>query len=132
MTDRETLALVEKLYALSGAGDWAAVAEYMSDELVIVEAASLPYGGAYTGRNALRDLYEKVMAYWEDPSVDMHAITAGQDYGVGILTLNVTSRRTGRRLALDIAEMFRFREGKLVEIKPHYFDTNLIVEDSRG
>jgi ketosteroid isomerase-like protein len=123
---------VEKLYALSGAGDWAAVAEYMSDDLVIVEADSLPYGGAYTGRNALRDLFEKVMAYWEDPSVEMHGITASQDRGVSILTLNVTSRQTGRRLALDIAETFRFRDSKLIEIKPYYFDTHLIVEDARG
>lgn len=132
MTDQETRALVEKLYALSGAGDWTAVAEYMSDDLVIREADSLPYGGDYTGRNALRDLFGKVMAFWDDPSIEMHAITAGQDHGVGILTLSVTSRRTGRRLTLDIAEMFRFRDGKLVEIKPYYYDTHMIVEDGWG
>lgn len=132
MTDQETLALVEKLYAQSGADDWEAIDEYMSDDLVIVEAESLPYGGLYPGRTALRDLFAKVMSYWIDPSIDIHAITAGQDRGVGLLTLNVTSPRTGRRLALDIAETFRFRDGKLVEIKPYYFDTHLIVRDSRG
>ena len=132
MTEQETRALVEKLYALSGAGDWEAVDEYMSDDLVIVEAESLPYGGLYPGRTALRDLFAKVMAYWIDPSIEMHAITAGEDRGVGLPTLHVTSRQTGRRLALDIAETFRFRDGKLIEIKPYYFDTHLIVEDCRS
>ncbi len=130
--DQELGAIVEKLYSLTGIGDWAGAEHFLSDDLVITEADSLPYGGRYTGRSALQDLFVKVMEFWADPELTLRAITVGDDHAVGLVSLRVTSRATNRRLNLEIAETFRFEDDKIVEIIPYYFDTHMVVENCRG
>lgn len=127
MIDSEVRSLVERMYAVAGAGDWAAVAELLADDFVIEEAAGLPYAGKWRGKNAMREVYELVMGSWRDPKVDIHAITAGDSHAVGLLTLTVTAPGTGVRYSFRIAEMFRVEDGKVVEIRPYYYDTAAVA-----
>ncbi len=125
--ENDLRAIVQAVYAHAGAGDWEGAERYLSDDLVIIEAENLPYAGHYAGRGALRELYGIVMAHWIDPVIDFHAMTAGDDHVVSLVTFRFTSRRSGRRLAMPLAEVFRIEAGKVVEIKPFYFDTKAIA-----
>ena len=120
-------AIVQEVYGRVGAGDWEGAERYLSDDLVIIEAENLPYAGLYTGRGALRELHGIVMAHWIDPVLDFHAMTAGDGHVVSLVTFHFTSRRSGRRIAMPLAEVFRIEAGKVVEIKPFYFDTKAIA-----
>lgn len=123
MTADANRALVETVYAAAGAGDWTAVRGYMADDLVIVEAASLPYAGRYTGPDALHVLHAVVSGYWSDFAIDFRGMTAGGDTVVCELLISGKSARTGDAFTMPLLELWRIRDGKVSEILPFYFDT---------
>jgi ketosteroid isomerase-like protein len=134
MTDPDEAALkaiVSAVYAHAGVGDWDGAERYLADDLVIIEADHLPYAGHYTGRRALRELHGIVMAHWIDPVLEFHAMTAGDGHVVSLVTFHLTSRRSGRRLAMPLAEVFRIAAGQVVEIRPFYFDTKALAQLER-
>lgn len=131
MNENNLKAIVQAVYALAGAGDWEAAEHYLSEDLVIIEAENLPYAGHYLGRGALRELHGIVMAHWVDPVLEFHAMTAGDGHVVSLVTFHFTSRRSGRRLAMPLAEVFRIEAGQVTEIRPYYFDTRAMVQLER-
>jgi len=120
-------ARVQNLYALSAEGRWDEVEAQLTDDFRIVEADSLPFGGDYRGRGALRELYTIVFTYWADPKVDIGDITISEDHAVALLTLHATPRGGGQRLAVPLCEVFHLRGDMICGITPYYFDTAAIV-----
>lgn len=116
------------MYAHVAKGEWDAVEGFMADEFVIHEPASLPYGGEWRGKDALERLYAHVMGYWSEPRVTWRELVGGDDYAVAILTLTATVPGSGERFSTEIAEVTRFENGKIAEMRIHYFDTAAIVE----
>lgn len=127
-SESELKAVVHAIYAAAGTGDWETLERYLSDNLEIIEADNLPYAGSYRGRGALRELLGIVMAHWADPDLEFHAMAAGDGLVVSIVTFHMTSRRSGRRLSMPLAELFQIEDGKVVKIRPYYFDTKAIVD----
>lgn len=117
---------VEHLYALTAAGKWDEVEAQLTDDFRIDEAASLPFGGMYEGKDALQKLFTKVFAFWEDPSLDYKDIAVSQDNIVVLLSFHATSRHNGQRLEMPLCEVFHLRDGKFSGITPYYFDTAAI------
>lgn len=124
----DTRQRIENLYALTAAGKWDEVEAQLTDDFKIVEADSLPFGGTYAGKDALQRLYTKVFAFWADPSIEMHDIVTSPDNAIGLLTINATSRHTGQRLAMKVAEVFHLRGDKICGITPYYFDTAEVAQ----
>ena len=122
-----TKSLVQRLYQLSGAGDWDAVAELLTDDFAILEAESLPYAGTYTGKGALQELYGKVFAFWEDAALETGDICVGDDHVVVMVTVTATSRHNGERLRMPLTEVFHLRGDRISGITPYYFDTASIA-----
>ena len=127
-TEAELKAIAHAVYAAAGSGDWETVEGYMSDDLVITEADSLPYSGTYTGRGALRELFGIVMAHWAEPELEFHAMTAGDDHVASLMTFHMTSRRSGKRISMPLTEVIRISGGKVVAIEPYYYDTAAMIE----
>jgi hypothetical protein len=119
MTAQEMIDFVDDLYAATGAGDWAAAADMLTDDFVAREANGLPMAGEYRGRNGLRDLYAKVMGMCDVAGLDRVETTAGKDHAVCILSIRFTDPDLA---PAEICEVFRFRDRKCCEIKPYYFD----------
>lgn len=110
---------VDDLYDATGSGDFDAAASMLTDDFFITEAAGLPMAGVYHGRNALRDLYVRVMGMVDVVGLDRHALMTGDDCAV----VHLSFRFADPALApSELCEMFRFRDGKLCEIRPFYFD----------
>jgi ketosteroid isomerase-like protein len=120
-------AMIEQLYVLTGEGRWNEVADHLTDDFSIVEAAGLPYGGVYYGKTALQDLYTQVFAYWDDASFDVADITLSETHAVSLVTLHVTSRFNGERLDLPLCEVFHIRGDRICGITPYYFDTAAVA-----
>ncbi|MDI1294313.1 MAG: nuclear transport factor 2 family protein [bacterium] len=117
---------VEHLYALTAQGKWEDVADQLTDDFRIVEAASLPFGGLYEGKDALQRLFTKVFAFWEDPVLEQKDITVSGDHVIVILSFHATSRYNGERLEMPLCEVFHLRGDKFSGITPYYFDTAAI------
>lgn len=117
------LDLMRRVYEIAGQGRWDEVEQLLSDDLVIHEPPSLPYGGEWRGRDALRRLYTEVMGYWADPSVAIRSIVGDEEWAVALLDFTMTSRATGDRFTMPVAEASLAAGGKIVEMRIHYFDT---------
>ena len=125
-----SVTLLTKLYGHAHVGDWDAVETMLSDDLVIHEAESLPFGGAYRGKRALRDLFATVMAYWDEPSVDIYSIVGDDTHVVALMNFSMTSKASGRTIVQKMAEVSTVRDGLVVEMRIHYYDTALVAAEA--
>lgn len=124
MTHEEKVALVDALYAATGTGDFDAAADMLTDDFIVSEADSLPMMGVYKGRNALRELYTKVMGMMDVAGLERGETATGSDFAV----CRVVFQFQDPTLApAELLELFRFRDGKVCEIKPYYFDPAPII-----
>jgi hypothetical protein len=119
MTREEIAAFVDRLYAVSGAGDWETVSTLLTDDFVAYEADSLPMAGAYRGKNGLRDLFNKVMGMVDVVALERSTLPIADDAAIAVLTMRFADPALK---PAELCEMFRFRDGKCCEIKPYYYD----------
>ncbi len=119
MSREDIAGFVDRLYAVAAVGDWEATADMLTDDFVAIEADCLPMAGEYRGRNGLRDLFVKVMGMVDVAGLDRSDLLIGEDSAIAVLTMRFADPALA---PCQIAEMFRFRDGKCCQIKPFYFD----------
>lgn len=100
------------------------VLECVADDFKVIEAANLPYGGIYKGREGFAEMARNLTATWQNFSFEINDMFGSDDY-VGMLeTLKGTV--DGRPFEMPVLETWRFRDGKVIEIIPYYHDTALL------
>ena len=124
MSHEQVLQLVDDLYAATGVGDFDKAEEYLTDDFFITEADMLPFAGVYRGRTALRELFTKVMGMMDVSGLNRVETTSGGDYAVTILSFEFVDPNLA---PAHLCELFRFRDGKVCEIRPYYFDPATVV-----
>lgn len=124
MNHEAVLRLVDELYAATGVGDFDKAEEYLTDDFFITEADTLPFAGVYKGKTALRELYGKVMGMMDVSGLSRIQTTSGGDYAVTILSFEFVDPTLA---PAHLCELFRFRDGKVCEIRPYYYDPAPIV-----
>ncbi|WP_340316048.1 nuclear transport factor 2 family protein [Rhizorhabdus argentea] len=129
MSASDMLQLVDNLYAAAGAGNWDAAASMLTDDFFVTEADSLPMAGVYRGRNALRDLYGKVMGMMDVAALDRVQTTVGGDVVVAVLVFRFADPALA---PAELCELFKFRDGKCCEIRPYYFDPDTVIAACRA
>ena len=118
------LAVVAALYEATGSANWPAVATHLTDDFFVSEGSMMPFTGVYRGRDALRELYTKVMGMMDVTGLDIRARTAGDNHVVVLLDMVLAGTPEVRA---PIAEIFRFRGDKVCEIQPFYFDPAPVI-----
>jgi len=124
MTPQQIEQYIDDLYAATGVGDWDKAASMLTDDFFVTEADTLPMAGTYRGPNALRDLFMKVMGMMDVAGLDRVQTTVGGDYAVTILAFRFADPTLA---PAELCELFRFRDGKVCEIRPYYFDPAPII-----
>ena len=122
--------LLADIYRLAGERDWDAVAERLHPEIVIYEAESLPFGGEWQGKDALQRLSAAMYGTWAGARVEIHEIIGGETYAAVILSLTMTSKKTGRTFTQTLSEVGKFEDGLLREHRIHYFDAAEIAAEA--
>ena len=125
MTDDEKLAIVNTLYASTGAGDFDTAESLLTDDFFIIEAEGLPMAGEYRGRTALRGLYAHVFGTLKVADLEPEGMSVGGDYVVNLISFRFENPDLA---SAQLAEVFRFRGDKVCEIRPYYFDPKPIVD----
>ena len=118
-TPRELLSAV---YAAAGARDWEKVESLIHPDFVLYEAECLPFGGEWRGKDALQRCAAAMYGTWAEAKVEIHDITGGDSWAVTVLTLTMTSKRTGETFSQTVNEAGTFEGGLLKELRIHYFD----------
>ena len=124
MTDEEIRKLVDDMYEATGRGDFDGAEQFLTDDLVITEADTLPMAGVYRGKTALRELFIKVMGLMDVAGLERVATTVGDGYAIVIVRFQFADPSLE---SAELCEMFRFRDGQVCEIKPYYFDPAPII-----
>lgn len=121
--DREVL---DKIYAAFFAGDLDLWLTYWTEDSVLWEADSLPYGGTAKGLVQIRETAEQMGEAWSDVDLDIHDIAGGDDRLITYGTWTGTGRKTGRSVSFPFAEVWVFKDQKVAKVTPIYGDTVLI------
>lgn len=126
--EEANLAVVKKVYEYVDRGDSEGWMALVADDCEFHEPPSLPYGGSYIGIRAMRRGLRNMRGAWEDLEFEILNFTAGGDSVIVHLNIGGTGRKTGKHFWLPILELWRIRDGKVVELRPFPFDTTRMVE----
>jgi len=113
------------LYKATGRGDWVKAASLMTPDILIKEAPSVPFAGVYRGVEAMRELFAEVVRSLGVTGIEIREVTAGGEWVVVLLDLLLPGDPPVRA---PLAESFRLTDGKVCEIVPYYFDTDLLAQ----
>ncbi len=129
MTPAEVMGAV---YAHMRKGEWDEAEKYVSDDFILFEPESLPYGGVWKGKDVFRRLFPAVMGAFDNPTPEPVEMTSGKEWANLIVNFGVTSKKTGIRTTYRVIESARVVDEKMVEMYLHYFDTAQMVKDFDG
>jgi ketosteroid isomerase-like protein len=127
MTVQDNTAVVRKFTAGLRAGDVGSCLDLLDDEIVFSEAASLPFGGDYVGKDGfvqlLRNVARDLRVRLDAPQIgDAGPFVAVRVYGT------MTSRATGRGLQMQVVDLYQLRAGKIVRVDVFYQDSRAVSE----
>jgi ketosteroid isomerase-like protein len=128
----ENVAVVEQFEHAFVRGDMEEVLSLLADDIVVHEAASLPYGGDHRGHDGFLRLADAFNRVWEMTSpLDLTFLDAGERVVV-LVRYDVVARATGRPLTLDHVEIYTVRDGKIADLDIYYRDTAAIAAATGG
>ncbi len=125
----EATGLVEKMFAAefafmkSGGLELSLLTPAFHSDVVIHEPASLPYAGDWCGLDGAAALIRRMGETWSGMSVDKLEVAGTAESVFLGCRLRLTARSTGVSVEQPFAERLRFKEGRLIEGTPFYFDT---------
>jgi ketosteroid isomerase-like protein len=128
---RNRQVFVEALDALV-AGDADAFWSIFDPDVVFHEAACLPYGGSHHGVEATKRAFGHMVQTYSSMYADLEAVLASRDIVMLYQTIKFRVRENGNEGTLPVSEMYRFRDGKVVEWRALYFDADLVARAIRG
>jgi hypothetical protein len=118
------LAIQERFVAAVFAGDSATIEALAAPEFELHEGSGLPFAGVYKGAKGFLEFLGTFMATFDieqlAPVRTYH--TSDPDFLACEFELRATVRATGKRFESTLVELWAFHDGKVVSIKPHYFN----------
>jgi uncharacterized protein len=125
----ENIRVVERFEHAFVRGDMDEVLSLLHEDIVVHEAASLPYAGDHRGHDGFLKLAATFNGVWEMTSpLDLTFLDAGEATVVVLVRYDVIARATGNALTLDHVEIYTVRDGKITDLDVYYRDTAAIVE----
>ena len=124
--------VVRKLFESAFAGDFEGLKQYLHPDVRVNEAESLPYGGVYVGIDQMVALNAHVFSFWTDFSITVKQLFGEGEWVTALTEMQGKARTTGLAFKMPLSEVFRVKDGKIVEITPYYFDTKLLCDAMQG
>jgi len=117
----------EDRYIKSGGNDFSEIAATLDKECVIYQPASLPYGGRWQGHQGFEAWMKAFSEQWSSLIVLDSQIFVVDDRLFSRSTVSATARRTQENVEWPLLQMFRFRDSKILELEPFYWDTAALL-----
>jgi ketosteroid isomerase-like protein len=124
MTGNPNLAIQEQFVTAVFAGDADTIKALCAPEFELHEGSGLPFAGTYRGALGFLDFLGVFNETFEiEHLTPVRTYTTDDpDWLIGELNLRATLRATGKLFESSLLEMWHFKNGKVVSIKPHYFN----------
>jgi ketosteroid isomerase-like protein len=114
------------------AGNFEAFWDIYDPDVTFFEASCLPYGGAHRGLEATKAAYAQLSATFSEMKSEMEAVLASRDLCILYQTITFRTAEAGVRASFPVCEVFRFRDGKVIEWRACYFDACLMSQAIKG
>jgi hypothetical protein len=129
------LSVVREFILRFQAQNFEGVLELLSDDVVIHECDSVPYGGDHVGKDGFikfAGMFPKVWKFGEVDDSAYRYIDGGPEKAVALASFPVTALATGTELDLRVAEIFTVRDGMVTDIEAYYWDTKQVFDATNG
>ena len=120
----------EREYLAAGGashGDFAVLATYFAEDVVLCQAAALPYGGVWRGHDGLRAFFAAMAATWSEFEMLDQQFLATAETAVVRTRVRARARVSRREVSFPILQTLRVADGRISEVWPFYWDTAAIV-----
>jgi hypothetical protein len=110
--------------------DLIAVEKLVSTGAIYTQAAGLPYGGRYVGFEQWKQMFSKVNAL-VDVDIEGSPVFLSNAAATRVIVqfdAKFRTRKSRHEIVMAIAEQFDLVDGKIVSVKPFYFDTRTFSE----
>ncbi len=124
MSENPNLAVQARFAAAVMAGDVATLEELSHPEMVLTQGAGTAYAGTYHGSAGFLEFLGKFAAALDLESIDTIRVFQCDDPGALVCEFDLKSKLKGSDTRYDttLMELWEFKDGKVIRIKPHYFD----------
>ncbi|QQS47405.1 MAG: nuclear transport factor 2 family protein [Acidobacteriota bacterium] len=122
----QNLEVIKGVYAAFAKGDVPGVLGILVSDIEWTEAEGFPYGGTYTGPNAvLENVFMRLGTEWEGFSAVPHSFVDGGDTIVALGKYGGKYNATGKSFTADFAHVWTMKDGKAAKFH-QYCDTHLV------
>ncbi len=121
----------EAAYLAGGGGDFAPIAATLDPDVVIRQPASLPYGGEWRGHAGFEAWMRAFAEQWAAMDVTGSELFPVGDVVVSRSHVHATHKPTGRQVDWPLLQHVKFRDGRILELWPFYWDTATLLSQLR-
>jgi ketosteroid isomerase-like protein len=123
MAHNPNLAVIERFVGAVFSGDGEALKALCAPDFQLHEGSGLAFAGTYHGGEGFLRFLEIFGATFDIERLEplRTYVTDDPDYVVAEMDLRAVVKATGKVFASSLLERWRFRDGQVIEIAPHYF-----------
>ena len=127
MSDNPNLALQARFAAAVMSGDFATLRELSHPDFLLEQGSGLPYAGTYHGVEGFIAFLGVFAETYDIERLEQVRNYHCDDPGriVCEFEMRTVQRANGRRFDSSLLEVWYFRDGKVLGVKPHYFNSPL-------
>ena len=124
MPDNANLAILERFVTAVFAGDAETILSLCDPDFMLEEGSGLSFAGTYPGGEGFLRFFGIFNQTLEIGHMETLRIYTSQDpnYVISEMELRARVRATGKPFETTMLERWHFRGGKVLSVKPHYFN----------
>ncbi|MEU5607467.1 nuclear transport factor 2 family protein [Streptomyces sparsogenes] len=103
------------------------LAPFFAPDVVLHQAEALPYGGTWRGHAGMERFFMEMSRTWEEFDMVEQEFLATGETAVIRTQVRARARATGRELTFPILQTISFKDGRIAEVHPFYWDTAAIA-----
>jgi ketosteroid isomerase-like protein len=121
--------LVQKFYEHLATGDRQGAYSLLSDDFILKQAGSLPYGGEYVGVSGLNDFFKKFSTFWKEFKTLHTDYYLSENKVFAISKIRGVLLKTEKIIETEMIQVYVIDNQKLTSAQPFYFDTKILTEE---
>ncbi len=124
MADNPNLAVLERFVGAVFAGDGETLKSLCHPDFLLHEGSGLSFAGTYEGGEGFFQFLELFGATLDIERLETLRLYQAEDpdFVIAQMELRATTRDSGKLFESSLLELWQVRDGKVIEIKPHYYN----------
>lgn len=118
--------IAKKLYASAVNADWDTFDSLIHPDFRVLESPGLEYAGEYKGVEGFKQVVHDVYHHFKRFEIETQEFSESDAHVIVLVKIKGQGKKTDEEFESDLLELIRFEGDKVIEIRPYYWDQNLI------